>query len=221
LFFVLTAAIALFTSRWWRTAPALNAPAPDRSGLNRLFLITTVTIFAQLLLGATMRHQHAGLAIPDFPLAYGKVWPATDAGSVELYNQRRIEATAINPITAFQILLQMVHRLVALLILGGVSYTAWLTRRDLGSKNPLSKLTVGWLVLILAQAFLGAATIWSDKAADVATAHVLLGALSLASGVLISLTASKAITLNRAVEKVGRGVPTAPLTDAADGVALA
>ncbi len=26
----------------------------------------------QLMLGATMRHQHAGLAIPDFPLAHGR-----------------------------------------------------------------------------------------------------------------------------------------------------
>jgi cytochrome c oxidase assembly protein subunit 15 len=178
-------------------------------------------ILGQLILGATMRHQHAGLAIPDFPLAYGKVWPATDPTSVELYNQKRIETTAVNPITAFQIFLQMVHRLLALLILGGVTYAAWLTRRSLGSRNPLSKLTVGWLVLILAQAFLGAATIWSDKAADVATTHVLLGALSLASGALISLTAWKAISLNIAVEKVERGVPTAPLTDAAGGVALA
>jgi heme A synthase len=34
------------------------------------------------------------------------------------------------------------------------------------------------------QILLGAATIWSNKAADVATAHVLVGALSLATGAL-------------------------------------
>jgi len=136
-----------------------------------------------------MRHQHAGLAIPDFPLAYGKVWPAMDSASVELYNQKRLEATAINPITSFQIALQMVHRLAALLILAGVAFSAWLMRHRLGWKNPLSKMALGWFILILAQAILGAATIWSDKAADVATAHVLLGALSIASGTVISLVA--------------------------------
>jgi len=164
------------------------------SGLSS-WVITCVTllILGQLILGATMRHQHAGLAIPDFPLAYGKIWPATDSASVEHYNQQRIEATALNPITGFQIALQMVHRLVAILILAGVAFSAWLTRKNFGSKNPLSKMTLGWLVLILAQAVLGAATIWSGKAADVAMAHVLLGALSLASGTTISLTAWKAI----------------------------
>jgi cytochrome c oxidase assembly protein subunit 15 len=155
----------------------------------------TVLILAQLILGATMRHQHAGLAIPDFPLAYGKVWPAMDSVSVELYNQKRIEATAVNPITAFQIALQMAHRIMAVLILAGVAFSAWLAGRRLGWKNLLSKMTVGWAILIVGQAILGAATIWSDKAADVATAHVLLGALSLASGTVISLTARRGVSV--------------------------
>jgi cytochrome c oxidase assembly protein subunit 15 len=135
-----------------------------------------------------------------------------DPASVQLYNQKRIETTTVNPITAFQILLQMVHRIGALTILAGVGFAAWATRRNLGVKNPLSKFTAGWLVLILGQAFLGAATIWSGKAADVATAHVLLGALSLASGALISLVAWKALALRpvQATEEVGPGVPTAP-----------
>ena len=79
--------------------------------LSTLFLVTTLLILGQLALGAAMRHQHAGLAIPDFPLAYGKLWPATDAGSVAHYNAQRMEITAVNPITAFQIGLQMAHRL--------------------------------------------------------------------------------------------------------------
>jgi len=43
--------------------------------------------------------------------------------------------------------------------------------------------------LILVQAGLGAWTIWSNKAADVATAHVLVGALSLVTGALWCLIA--------------------------------
>ena len=85
--------------------------------LSTLYLLTTLLILAQLTLGATMRHQHAGLAIPDFPLAYGRLWPAMDADSVARYNQQRMEVVAANPITAFQIDLQMVHRLVAMAIL--------------------------------------------------------------------------------------------------------
>src|SRR5437667_3258603 len=38
------------------------------SAVGLLTGILTLWLFAQLILGATMRHQHAGLAIPDFPL---------------------------------------------------------------------------------------------------------------------------------------------------------
>jgi cytochrome c oxidase assembly protein subunit 15 len=32
-------------------------------------------IYAQILVGATMRHTGAGLAIPDFPLMFGRLVP--------------------------------------------------------------------------------------------------------------------------------------------------
>jgi cytochrome c oxidase assembly protein subunit 15 len=163
-----------------------------------LFLATTILIFLQLILGATMRHQHAGLAIPDFPLAYGKFWPAMDAAAVAAYNAARLEVTTANPITATQISLQMAHRLMAIGILACVGALAWRAKQwpadspgDGGKatrpkQNParlLRQLTMFWLGLIFIQAGLGAWTIWSQKAADVATAHVLGGALSLVTGV--------------------------------------
>jgi heme a synthase len=190
LFFVLTAAIALFTSPWWM---AHASPRPDRiSGqkaadlmvLRRLVLATTVLILCQLIIAATMRQQHAGLAIPDFPLAYGKIWPDTTPAAVQSYNEHRLNVIAENPVTAFQIVLQMVHRLVALAIFILTVTCAWQARRRLGKSDPLAKLALFWLGLILAQILLGAATIWSNKAADVATAHVLGGALSLVTGAL-------------------------------------
>ena len=32
-------------------------------------------VFVQLALGASMRHSHTGLSIPDFPTAYGHILP--------------------------------------------------------------------------------------------------------------------------------------------------
>jgi heme a synthase len=203
-FFVLVCAIALFTSPWWRTRTASlqnRTPARD-AGLGALrwwFVVATALILGQLVLGAAMRHQHAGLAIPDFPLAYGKLWPATDAASVERYNQQRLEVLAVNAITAFQIALQMAHRMVAVLIFGAVAVCAWSARRRLGAKSLLSRLTLVWLALILTQVLLGAATIWSGKAADVATFHVLGGALSLAVGVIVCIISSQELVLARRV----------------------
>jgi cytochrome c oxidase assembly protein subunit 15 len=162
-------------------------------------------IFTQLILGATMRHQHAGLAIPDFPLAYHKLWPPMDATSVAAYNSLRLQVEETNPITAFQILLQMAHRAVALLILGAVAFCAWDARRRLGARHPLARLGLWWLAAILAQVALGAATIWSAKAADIATLHVLVGAASLVIGALTTVVSFRVLTPGRAP------VPARPL----------
>lgn len=194
MFFALLCSIAMFTSRWWRT---YSEPSRERlgGGINRnAFAIVTGLILAQLIIGATMRHQHAGLAIPDFPAAYGKVWPAMDADSVARYNQARGELTATNPITTFQIGVQMVHRFMALAILLLVAWLAGVARRARPG-TALSKGAALWLCLILVQAALGAFTIWTNKAADVATAHVAIGALSLMTGVLLSITTAVRVRL--------------------------
>jgi cytochrome c oxidase assembly protein subunit 15 len=170
--------------------------------LRGLVLFTTILIFGQLIIAAAMRHQHAGLAISDFPLAHGKLWPDTSAEAVASYNTQRVSINAENPITAFQIELQMAHRAVALAILVLAMVCVWRTQRwssrfsvSGGGSNPASggielqprvfvRLSWFWLALIVSQVGLGAATIWTNKAADVATAHVLVGALLLAVGAL-------------------------------------
>lgn len=178
-FFVLTCSLALFTSRLWLkiSEKPLNVPR----GLRMLVLTATGLMFVQLMLGATMRGEHAGLAIPDFPLAYGQVWPDTSPAAVQQYNAL---SSNMNIITPFQINLQMVHRLVALLIFIFVTACAVQAWRRLGRRDALTKFALFWLALILAQIGLGAATILSNKAADVATAHLLGGALSLVTGAL-------------------------------------
>jgi cytochrome c oxidase assembly protein subunit 15 len=183
-FFVLICTIALFMSRFWRQLTAAGKNYFIPRGLRSHVLFVTFLIFIQLLIGATMRHQHAGLAIPDFPAAYGKFWPDTSAAAVAGYNAHRMEINGENSITPFQIILQMIHRLVAVLILAGVAAAAWLAHKRLGGKDSLAKLAIFWLSLILLQIALGAATIWTNKAADVATAHVMIGALSLVTGAL-------------------------------------
>ncbi len=195
-----------------------DAPASSAL-LQRLFLVATLLIFGQLLLGATMRHQHAGLAIPDFPLAYGKLWPAMDAASVTQYNQHRLETVALNPITALQVGLQMAHRFVALSIFVVVACCCWLARRQLGARHPVSRLSLFWLGLILTQGLLGAATVWSNKASDVATAHVLVGALSLASSTLLWLVCPRGVALaqERAPAPALTPVPFGTQTSAAHG----
>jgi cytochrome c oxidase assembly protein subunit 15 len=181
-----------------------------------LALSVTALIFVQLVIGATMRHQHAGLAIPDFPLAYGKVWPSMDSASIAAYNAHRMETTNVNSITSFQVGLQMAHRILAIGILTVVAICTWRTVRKFGVRSRPGKTSLIWLGLVLLQASLGAATIWSNKAADVATAHVVVGALLLANGALLWLIMPRNITAEQATSvATSQTAGFEPLTTAA------
>lgn len=156
---------------------------PD-SALKKLTVGATVLIFLQLGIGATMRHEHAGLAIPDFPLAYGKILPDTSTSAIASINEARVADDKV-PTSALHIWIQMAHRTVAIIIFLAIAAVAWRA-----FSNPIARsarlLATIWFLMIWAQVALGAWTIWSDKAADVATAHMALGALSLIVGVIFS-----------------------------------
>lgn len=197
LFFVVMCSLALFTSAWWSRAresqPAIAKVSPV---LTQSYLAVTVLIFLQLLIGATMRHQHAGLAVPDFPLAYGKLWPETTPTAIQKYNQQRIEVISVKPIRAVHVWLHMAHRVTAMVILAAVMTVAAATFRAPGDP-PQRKLSAVWASLIGVQVLLGAWTVWSDKAADVATAHVLAGVLSLATGAILCIISFRQFSSGR------------------------
>ena len=181
-FLGLLVVIALATSRFWKEAKRIRLSAL----LVWLPIVTTILIYGQLALGATMRHQHRDLAILDFPAAYGSIIPDVSTESLNSINRWR-EARALSEVTAGQIWLQMAHRLVALLIAAGVmAFWIALRRRNQRSDGPLLNLSAFWLFFLACQITLGAWTIWSSKAADIATAHVAIGATMLAFGVMIS-----------------------------------
>lgn len=187
LFFAFICAIALLLSHGWNDADATSVKI-ERC-LRRWFVVGTLLIFVQLLLGATMRHQHAGLAIWDFPLAHGQLWPDTSAEAIVRYNQQREELVALNPITALQVRLQMLHRVVAIFIVIAVGLSAWLTLKRTGAGSVLRKVAFVWFSFIALQVALGILTVLKNKPADLATAHVIVGALSFATGVVLVLLA--------------------------------
>ena len=75
---------------------------------------------------------------------------------------------------------------------------------------PIRRLANFWLGLILIQVALGAWTIWSNKAADVATAHVVVGSLSLVTGALGCLICVPRIA--RVIEAQGAPLSEDPCT---------
>jgi cytochrome c oxidase assembly protein subunit 15 len=199
-FFGLLIFLGLATSRIWNEIAA----RPFRSTLWWLPIVSTILIYVQLALGATMRHQHRDLAILDFPAAYGKVIPDVSDEALAAINTWR-DARALSDVTAGQIWLQMTHRFVALMIAAGVRGYWFALRKERGVPSPLLTLSTWWAFLLVAQITLGAWTIWSNKAADVATTHVAVGATMLAFGIGISSLTARA----REIEPASRTRPAA------------
>lgn len=181
-FLGLLALIALFTSRGWvagRLRTVSSSPAAGR--LARAGGVLAMLIFAQLMLGAVMRHQHAGLAVPDFPLAYGRLYPPTSPEFLHGVNALRTDVRDFHPVQAWHVHAHMAHRILAVVILVGVFHVFRLAgRAGIGSR-----LRWALLSLVAAQVLLGAWTVWSNKAADIATLHVVTGAALLMSTVLL------------------------------------
>src|SRR5436189_837066 len=177
--------IALVTTKFWPALATGHFYSRKFSPIRSLAIAITVAIYVQLALGATMRHQHRDLAILDFPTANGAWIPDTSAAALAKINAWR-DARALSDVNAFQIWLQMVHRFLALLIAIAVIAFSLRVRSDASRCLALKRLSLLWVVLIFCQITLGAWVIWSNKAADVATAHVALGAVMLSFGVSIS-----------------------------------
>lgn len=206
LFLLLVSAIALFLSRRWAGLVERGGSVRFHRAFRPVLLGTTILVLGQLILGATMRHQHAGLAVPDFPLAYGKVWPPTDPAFLERVNESRVDYRQFSPITANQIYLHMAHRMTAVTVLVLAGLCAALARKG-ETPAMVARLTAVWFFLILGQAGLGAWTVWSNKAADIATAHVAGGALSLVLGGLLFIGTAPLAVDQRARRKAREVVP--------------
>ena len=116
-FFVAISILAIVTSRSF--AEKRWADYEPHPTLRWWALAATALIFGQLGIGATMRHEHIGLSIPDFPLAYGNWLPDTSSVAIERINAQRI-ADGEMKTNAVQIWIQMAHRMLALLIAAGV-----------------------------------------------------------------------------------------------------
>jgi cytochrome c oxidase assembly protein subunit 15 len=182
-FFCMTVAIALFTSpRWiagYSTAKAVPyhavsydaaryeaAPEIDDATLRQLATATTAAIFLQILIGATMRHTGAGLAIPDFPWMFGHVVPDHWSAPIAIH---------------------FAHRVGAVVITVGViasSAYVWSRHRD---RPELTRPATLILALVATQVTLGALTVLTRRDVWINSLHVVGGALVLTTSLVLSL----------------------------------
>jgi len=192
-FFCLVVTIAVVTSPRWRDGHPAEPAAVFRIGA-----WTTAAVWIQLLIGAVMRHDKAGLAIPDFPLALGRVIP---------------------PLSSFPVAIHFAHRAWALVVAGSV--VACLVAALRARRAGLVRAGIALAGLVAVQIALGAATVLTRKAVPIATAHVATGALLLVTALAFTLGARRFPGASRAglLEPVPAGGPSSPRATAAEAVA--
>jgi cytochrome c oxidase assembly protein subunit 15 len=177
IFFCLNIAIAFFSSRWYhqlRTLEKGDAPVKMATGLALL-------VYAQILAGAVLRHLGAGLAIPDFPLSFGRVVP--------LFESKEIVAAFTHRAGGFLVAAAVVAVVIRLV--------------RFGSGHPLRGLAHLLAVVVSAQVLLGGYVIWSGKQPHITSLHVALGATTLALSVILML-ATRTLAWRRAPEERSR-----------------
>lgn len=162
IFFSINVSIAFFTSRWYYSLQSVekgDAPVKMAWGL-------TALVYLQILAGAVMRHLGAGLAIPDFPLSFGKIVP--DFISTEI-------------ISAY------VHRVGGFVVAAAVIAMAIrLLRYD--RNHPLRALGQLLVAVVSMQVLLGGYVIWSAKQPHITSLHVMTGAFTLALSIVLTLS---------------------------------
>jgi cytochrome c oxidase assembly protein subunit 15 len=182
-FFCIVVSLALVTSRDWKRGLPVAEAREEGLRLPLLCALTTAAIYLQLLLGALMRHTDSGFAIPDFPLAFGRIVPDFDSSGVMFH---------------------FAHRMGALLV---TIMVAWTLGRILVRYRAYPRLVRPALLLgslVLVQLTLGAFTIWTRAAVAgvpieaqpyltvsvlVTTFHVVTGATILGVATFLTLRA--------------------------------
>lgn len=164
LFFCLNVSIAFFTSATWHRW-SLQTESSRFESLAVATKVLVALVYVQILIGAVMRHMGAGLAIPDFPLSFGRLVPV---------------------FSSVEIVVNYLHRLGAVAVTIGVVVAAFLAVRS--TRAAVRKLAAGLVVLLAVQVTLGAMTVWSAKHAMITSFHVATGASILAVSLLLALS---------------------------------
>ncbi len=122
-----------------------------------------VLVYLQLILGASMRHLGAGLAIPTFPAANpeGGWLPRVH----NLYTDLNFTHTRVG----------------ALIVTGAVLFAVFLVLRDAPRGHVIWRAAARSGVIVALQAALGILVVLHQKPKTLATFHVVLGAALLAS----------------------------------------
>ncbi len=185
-FFLLTVFIAYVFSKENEARGGAGTDEPHQKKFLKWAVFFLAVVYAQLFLGALMRHTGSGLAIPDFPKMGNQWLPRFDKDMWGFINDYRF-MKGWERVTRLQIFYHFLHRLGAVAVLLSALWLSWKGKALV--KNQPRIITTIWLMdgCVIVQILLGALSIWTDKSPWITSVHVLLGAGILGLAALLVL----------------------------------
>ena len=183
----MTFLISLFTSKAWVKFEADRIDTGVR--IAKLYTLTFAFAFIQILLGALVRHTQSGMAIPDFPLSFGKIIPPFGNLPYDPNAPFQISYAELQ----FKVAIHFAHRVWAFVVAGVGIYASILAIRT--SVKLFRNLAKMWISLIVLQILLGAFVVWTKLAVLVTVLHVAVGATILGMPLILSVLGWKSIKL--------------------------
>jgi len=211
-FFSLVVFTCVITSRWWKVVA--DIPATRRQPVAKSLVIVAgmavIAIYLQLIVGAIMRHNDAGLSIPGIGV-YGKLLPPTDVSALERINDYRIWAMHQKSVSLYQLWMHFSHRVGAVIVSVICLSLIGLIAREHRAKSGLFVPAVCLLALLITQVTLGILTIYFGvrdglKPYEITSFHVLVGALLLVTAVIIAVRAVRLYFITTGATGVRRSI---------------
>ncbi|MCS7176586.1 MAG: COX15/CtaA family protein [Candidatus Kapabacteria bacterium] len=153
-FFACTVLLVVGLQAGWYRSPSL--PLDKVQSLAKFALFVWLLSFGQILFGALTRHTYSALAIPDFPLVFGGIFPPT---------------SALNG----QVLIHYMHRLLGFVLAAAMLLQGWLLWSEKGQAAWVRWLALGGAIVVIGQILLGGWLVWSYRAVFPTTLHVIVG----------------------------------------------
>ena len=152
------------------TSGLLSRPSRALPWFRGLTVLTVLSTFALVVLGGVVRVTDSGLGCPDWPLCHGGVLPPLDTQAIIEFSHRVTASFLVGPLVL------------------ATFVAAWLAFRRV--RWLVVPATVA-LLLLLAQAMLGGATVVNELPGGIVAAHLALGEALLACLILVSVVANR------------------------------
>ncbi|MBT3479040.1 MAG: hypothetical protein HOA15_08290 [Candidatus Marinimicrobia bacterium] len=181
-FFIMTIILAYGLSVERTERETVNWPIDFKKGT----IILGGLVYAQLILGALMRHTASGMAIPDFPTMGGLWIPTFSETMIHNINSTLFDLD-IDSVSRGQVIIHFLHRLGAIIVTVAIGCFSFKYGSLANENKNVHLAMVAIIGIVILQFSLGVITVLSERSPYIASFHVVTGATLLGTCALFIL----------------------------------